>query len=63
VTPLGDEFLLNDALGQGVSPMSFLKSLSSGMPHIKNRLLGSDEKEFLGVKNLNPTRPNSVKKK
>jgi hypothetical protein len=36
VTPLGNEFLLNDALGQGVSPMSFLlKACQVASPTLK----------------------------
>jgi len=55
VTPLGDEFLLNDTLREGISlKFVFLKSSSSGKAHLYSGLSIVNPNIFLGVKNLNP---------
>lgn len=55
VTPLGDEFLLNDTLCEGISlKFVFLKSSSRGKTHLYSGLLRVNPNIFLGVKSPDP---------
>ncbi len=58
VTPLGDGFLLNDTLREGISRNKsiFLKSSSRGKAHLYGDLSRVNPNIFLGVQNPNPIR-------
>jgi hypothetical protein len=57
MTPLGDEFLLNDTLHEWISLRSiFLKRSSRGKAHFYSGLSRVNPNIFLGVKNPNPIR-------